>query len=225
MSHIPTVSAPPPRPTADSLWSGPNLISLSRLPLAAALFAAIALKGWWTALAILILIAASDWLDGWLARRTGRVSVIGRSLDPLTDKVANCGAFIFLIRVDQAGIDPWMTTVIVARELLVTGLRGLMETAGIDFGADWSGKWKTALQFAVLVAIFLMLGTHGQPEQPGEREWLAVAVTGLIWLMLLATIGSGIHYIFKAINALQRVSLAGAIGNGHDGDAPKQREN
>ncbi len=201
MPDIPPVPAPSPRPAADSLWSTPNLISLSRLPLAAALCAAIALSSWWTALGILILIAGSDWLDGWLARRTGRVSAIGRSLDPLTDKIATCGAFIFLIRVPGAGIEPWMATVIVARELLVTGLRGLMETAGVAFGADWSGKWKTALQFAALVAIFLMKGVGAGLGEPGYSGWLAAAVVGLVWLMLFATIGSGLHYIFKAVNA------------------------
>ena len=85
---------------AHRLWNVPNALSISRLPLGAGLFAAISAREWWVGVLLMTIAAVTDWADGWWARKFGPLSQIGRNLDPLTDKVLVCGAFIFLLPVD-----------------------------------------------------------------------------------------------------------------------------
>jgi CDP-diacylglycerol---glycerol-3-phosphate 3-phosphatidyltransferase len=185
------------------MWSVPNLLSLSRLPLAAVLFALIANALWPAALAVFLLAAATDWLDGWWARKFDQGSALGRALDPLTDKVLVCGAFIFLIRVAGAGLEPWMVTVVVARELLVTGLRGMVEAAGKEFGADWFGKLKTVLQMAALIAILVVQCLRPLISLAETVPVLELIRDILVWAMLAATVGSLVQYSFKAAKVLR----------------------
>jgi CDP-diacylglycerol--glycerol-3-phosphate 3-phosphatidyltransferase len=182
------------------MWTVPNLLSLARLPLAAALFVLIACHLWPAALAVFLLAAVTDWLDGWWARTFDQGSALGRALDPLTDKVLICGAFIFLVRVPGAGLEPWMVTLVVTRELLVTGLRGMVESAGKEFGADWFGKLKTVLQMSTLVAILVAQSFRLATT---EDTVIDVVQTGLIWAMLAATVGSLVQYTAKAATALR----------------------
>src|SRR5260370_703899 len=146
-----------PEPPRDSLLTIPNLLTLSRLPLSVVLFACIAYERWRAALLVFAVAAITDWLDGLLARRLNQQSAIGRSLDPLVDKVMTGGAFIYLMQVKDSPLLPWMVTVVIGRELLITGIRGIMEAQGVKFGADWAGKLKMVLQCAVLVAVLAVL--------------------------------------------------------------------
>src|SRR5438105_7920900 len=134
----------PPRAT---VWTLPNQLTLARFPMAALLFLLIGLEAWAWCLAVFALAAFTDWLDGWVARVWKLTSALGRSLDPLADKVLACGAFIFLLPVAQAKNEgwmlPWMVTVVVCRELIIATLRGYLESLGAKFGADWFGKVKT----------------------------------------------------------------------------------
>jgi CDP-diacylglycerol---glycerol-3-phosphate 3-phosphatidyltransferase len=177
----------------------PNLLTLSRLPLAVVLFFCIA-YGWWLAgLIVFILAALTDWADGFLARRLGQLSALGRSLDPLIDKVLIGGAFIFLIPVKESELTPWMVTVVVGRELLITGLRGIMEAQGVKFGADMLGKIKMVLQCAVLIVVLANLWLQKQAWSEPWRPalwWLQIT---LIYVMLAATVLSGKQYILKAV--------------------------
>src|ERR1700722_3530854 len=132
----------PPRPPVFNL---PNQLTASRLVLALVLFLLIDLGLWISCIVVFALAATTDWLDGYLARKQGLVSTLGRNLDPLVDKVLVCGSYIFLIPVEGAGIYAWMVTVMVARELIITGLRSFMENRGATFGADWLGKAKMGL--------------------------------------------------------------------------------
>ncbi len=190
-------------PPRHPLLAIPNLLSLSRLPLAAGLFACIDAGHWWPAVAVFAAAAATDWLDGWWARTYGPLTSIGRSLDPLTDKVLIGGAFIYLLPVPGAGILPWMATVVVGRELLVTGLRGMVEATGATFGADWFGKLKTALQMAAVFAVL----TQEALRAGGDSDLFAPAETVcrvLVAAMLVATVGSGLQYVVRAARLLGR---------------------
>ena len=190
------MSAPEP------LLNVPNLLSLARVPLAVVLFACV-VHGWWLAgLLVFVVACATDWLDGWWARKYGPLTLVGRNLDPLCDKVLVCGAFIYLIPVEQAGIDPWMVTVVVCRELLVTGLRGMVEATGRKFGADWFGKLKMGLQCAALIGVLL---TAWLRTLAGTADALAVLdpiQLVVLWAMLAATVGSGAQYVVKAARLL-----------------------
>src|SRR4051812_27945944 len=118
-----------------SLTTLPNQVTLSRLVLAIGMFVLIDRSLWLAALVVLAIAAVTDWLDGYLARRMNLSSALGRILDPLVDKVWICGAYIFLLPAD-AGLVPWMATLVVGRELIITGLRSFLEAQGAVFGAD-----------------------------------------------------------------------------------------
>lgn len=193
-----TQAALPPR-----VWNLPNMLTAARLGLAVVLFALITLESWWLSLVVFIVAAITDWLDGYVARRQGLTSAFGRNFDPLVDKVLICGAFIFLLP-KPAGLVPWMVTLVVARELVITGLRSFFESQAASFGADWLGKLKMVLQCAALIAIFSQLTIAG-----GDNESLAHSASairdGLIWAMLAATALSGIQYLWRAAILLRAV--------------------
>jgi CDP-diacylglycerol--glycerol-3-phosphate 3-phosphatidyltransferase len=186
--------------TAVDRWlTLPNLLTLARLPLAIVLFVCIAYQWWLAGLIVFALASLTDWADGFFARWLNLQSALGRSLDPLVDKVLVGGAFIFLIPVKGSELAPWMVTVVVGRELIITGLRGIMEAKGIKFGADMLGKLKMVLQCAVLIAVLGILWLQRQawsePWRPG-LWWLQIC---LIYAMLIATVLSGGQYILKAV--------------------------
>ena len=191
--------------TAHPLWNIPNLLSLSRLPLAVGLFLCIAYECWGLGLAVFGVAMFTDWLDGWWARKIGPLTPIGRNLDPLTDKVLIGGAFIYLLLVPGAGLSPWMVTVIIGRELLITGLRGIVEATGQTFGADWFGKLKTVLQSAVIIGILLILWLRTRPEMIEWLTWLEPVQRLLLYSMLAATVGSAGQYLIKAAKLLNRI--------------------
>ena len=131
------------------------------------------------------------------------MSTLGRNLDPLVDKVLVCGAYIFLLPDgDKEGwLKPWMVTVVVARELVITGLRGFMEMHGAKFGADWLGKIKMALQCAALMAIFVALDAHAHEVSP--RDWIERTRDVCIYAMLATTLLSGLQYLWRAVALLR----------------------
>lgn len=184
------------RSSADRLTSLPNLLSLSRLPLAVGVCATITLEAWPFALGLFTAAAITDTLDGWLARRWAQSSAVGRTLDPLADKVLLGAVFVYLLRVPAAGLSEWMVAVLLTRELMVTGLRGMVEAVGIAFGADRWGKLKTLLQCG-WVAVVLGRLTVGEESVAG---WWGQAV--LLWAMLGLSIGSGLNYTLKASRLL-----------------------
>ncbi len=184
----------------DRVWTVPNLLSAARLALAIVLFVAIE-QGWHQAALALFLIAAStDWVDGWWARRFHQVSRLGRIFDPLVDKVIICGAYVLLAAATETAIAPWMAVVVVVRELVVTAVRAEMERAGRDFSAAFSGKLKMVLQCA---AVALELAARAWPEwQPaailpavGSLRQLAIVVS---WAAVIATVWSGLEYLVAA---------------------------
>lgn len=184
--------------SAERIWTIPNILTLLRLPLSAVLFACIAFEQWLAALIVFVVGSLTDWADGYLARKLNQQSALGRNLDPLIDKVWTGGAFIFLMNFKSAELQPWMVTVVVGRELLITGLRGMMETQGVQFGADWFGKLKTTLQMAALIAILSVLWLQGFRLSESMKSALHIVQLLLVWLMLLATIGSGLQYVARA---------------------------
>jgi CDP-diacylglycerol---glycerol-3-phosphate 3-phosphatidyltransferase len=184
-----------------SVFNLPNQLTAARFVLGLVLFLLID-QGWWVSCIVIFALAATtDWLDGYLARKQGLVSTLGRNLDPLVDKVVVCGAYIFLVPVRESGIVAWMVTVVVARELIITGLRSFMENRGAAFGADWLGKIKMVLQCAALFAIFVALKV---PEWSSESPatWNLIRDV-LIWLMLAATALSGLQYLWRAVSVLR----------------------
>lgn len=95
----------------------------------------------------------TDWLDGYLARRWKQVTVLGKLLDPLADKLLVAGALISLVELDLA--PAWMTFIILGREFAITGLRGIASEEGITIPAGSVGKWKLGAQVAGISCLIL----------------------------------------------------------------------
>ena len=101
----------------------------------------------------------TDWLDGYLARRWNEVTVLGKLLDPLADKLLIAGALMSLVELNLA--PAWMAFIILAREFAITGLRGIASEEGITIAAGTVGKWKLGAQVAAISC--LMLGPKLDP--------------------------------------------------------------
>jgi CDP-diacylglycerol--glycerol-3-phosphate 3-phosphatidyltransferase len=188
----------------------PNRITLARLAASIVLFAVLAtippqlppsttgeggcgMRGM-IALGLFLLVSASDWLDGYLARKYGQVTTIGRILDPFVDKVAVCGAYVMLLRAPVAPIiESWTVVVIVAREFFVNDSRGWFESKGISFGAETPGKIKMLLQ---CVSVSLLLLQLACGNLFGILKGVNVA---LLWIVLVATVASGVFYMRKGM--------------------------
>lgn len=95
----------------------------------------------------------TDLLDGYLARRWKQVTILGKLLDPLADKLLVSGALISLVELDLA--PAWMTFIILAREFAITGLRGIASEEGVTMAAGTIGKWKLGAQVAAISCLIL----------------------------------------------------------------------
>ncbi|HEX8325469.1 MAG TPA: CDP-alcohol phosphatidyltransferase family protein [Tepidisphaeraceae bacterium] len=213
----------------------PNLITTSRLLLAVVFFACLswyqyegrghsALLTW--AFVVGLIAISTDFLDGWLARKWKVESRFGRVVDPFVDKILVLGSFIFFggknfIIPDEivnghvnvahtiTGITPAMTVIILGRELLVTSLRGLMESSGVSFGADLAGKIKMVLQsvtILVIVAYVYFLGVVSEQHpawRAGYVTWATIFRNGMIWLTLLVTVWSAWGYLRRSVSLLR----------------------
>ena len=132
------------------------------------------------------------------ARLLKQDTPIGRQLDPLVDKVIVSGCYIYLASIsEKTGVYPWMVTAIVVRELLIQGLRSLLEGQGRAFGAKLAGKLKTTVQCCSISAALLGLSLT---SPPGWLLWVRDIST---WLAVALTIYSGAIYLVNAMPALR----------------------
>lgn len=189
----------------------PNQITLSRLLLAFVFFvvlsqysqpepSAILLDG---CVALFVVTALTDFLDGYLARKWGQVTPLGRVLDPMVDKVLICGTFILLAGpnfvdgdgVHVTGVAPWMVVVIVGRELLITGLRGFNESVGKPFPASLHGKLKMWVQSTAAPTVMLIVAHQDSFLSAAIFSWIKI---GLVWMTVIVTALSMIHYLVQS---------------------------
>ncbi len=182
--------------TPNSVYNVPNALTSVRFALAIAVMALIPLGHYTWALVLFTIAATTDWMDGYWARKYGQVTKLGRIFDPFVDKIIICGTFIALVEVDESGVASWMATIVVARELLVTSLRGMIEGSGGDFSARQWGKWKMVLQCAAVIAILLCL-------MDPSIEWLSMLSQLLLWGAIVLTVYSGYDYSVIAARAMR----------------------
>ncbi|MFQ5654858.1 MAG: CDP-diacylglycerol--glycerol-3-phosphate 3-phosphatidyltransferase [Planctomycetota bacterium] len=192
----------------------PNKITIARLLIAVLLFVFLSLLisdvglkdrslvlNW--AAWIFIVCVATDWLDGWLARRFGMVTAFGRIADPFVDKLVVCGTFIYLVELTDL-IRPWFAVILVAREFLVTGLRSFIEMKGIPFGARWGGKIKMILQSITIPAVLFYQANYDPlPASEPAREFFHEVAWALVIATLIATLLSAWDYVYLSIRALR----------------------
>lgn len=202
--HNDSTATQPARLGRESL-NLPNLITISRLALAIVLFAMIDHGGYWIASAALFVVAAAtDWLDGYLARKYGQVTTLGRILDPFVDKIIVGGTFLFLLGKNgtgevaiHSGVTAWMAIAVIGREMFVSSLRGFLEQQGKDFSASLAGKAKMMLQCIAVTASLLSLS----PDL--NWPWLVPARDVLLWSAVGVTIWSGLVYVIRAVRLLR----------------------
>lgn len=171
----------------------PNAITLFRIFLVPVLVVVILTRfegREWVGIGVFLLASFSDWLDGWLARRRQQVTALGKLLDPMADKLLVAGAFISLIEVGAA--PAWMVVIIMGREFLVTGLRGVAAERGLAIAATGWGKAKMVTQVVCIVA--LLLGKPGVAAHGILAQVARPVGVGLLWLTVVVTVVSGVTY-------------------------------
>ena len=197
----------------------PNLLTASRFFMAIGFFIILAFynarqsQSWPVldvAFAVFLVAVLTDTIDGYLARRLGHITTFGRIADPFVDKIIVCGALAYflgeqfiVVRPDGAaenltGWRPWMVALILARELLVTGMRSFSESHYIPFAASLSGKIKMFIQ-CVAIAWCLFYAEHWT----GGPEWTRTVRDGLVWTTTLVTLFSGLVYVKRAYHLLR----------------------
>ncbi len=176
----------------------PNLLTIVRIFFVPLLVAALVEERWftvrlrdvvitneWMALGIFWVAAATDLLDGYLARRWGQVTTIGTLLDPIADKLLISAALISLVQV--GAVPAWMVVLIVGREFAVSGLRAIAAAEGYTIKASDLGKTKMVSQVAA-VSCLLLATRHAQFVMPGKI---------LMAVVVFFAIASAISYFRK----------------------------
>ena len=188
---------PTPAPPVDRFWNVPNALTLSRLALTPVAIVLIEQGYFLGALAVFAFAALTDALDGYFARLLNQSTPLGRQLDPLVDKVVVAALYIELLSIADTGVRAWMVIVIVARELLIQGLRSHLEGQGQAFGAKFAGKLKTFFQCLSIGAILLFLSIGVD----GNRLIIRDALT---WTAVVLTIYSGGGYVVAGFSLLKQ---------------------
>ena len=140
--------------------------------------------GRYVAAVIFILASATDWLDGYLARKNNLVTDFGKFMDPIADKLLVCSALICL--VEQGSLAAWMVIIIIGREFIISGFRLVASDKGVVIAASYWGKFKTVSQMIMVILLILDLG--------GVFNTIALVIT---WIALILTVISLVDYLKK----------------------------
>ena len=187
--------------TQESNINLPNVLTVSRIlliPVFVVLFVTPTPDRSLAAAVIFVIAALTDLLDGYLARRRGQVTKLGRLLDPIADKLLVLSALIVLVQVDR--VTALVAILIIAREVAVTGIRAIAATEGIIISAETTGKYKMALQVIAIVLLIL--------EGTVLSDYGNVHLAGIVTLYLSLVLGyvSGGQYVW---NFWRQITLKG----------------
>lgn len=184
----------------------PNAITLARIAASPVLVALILLDPGVVAAALFVALAATDSLDGYLARSRGEVTRLGAMIDPLADKLLVLPALAALAHVGR--VEEWAVAVIMGRELAVSGLRALVARRGAVVPANAFGKAKMWLQSATVVALLVVAVPWG------------AGVQALVYITVVATALSGLVYIRELRSAWRRADRREPAAPGLAAGAP-----
>jgi len=138
----------------------------------------------WIALAIFVIASLTDWLDGYLARKDNLVTVFGKFMDPLADKLLVCSALICFVELGR--LSAWIVIIIISREFIISGIRLIAADNGVVIAASYFGKAKTVAQMVMIILLIADLGAA------------FVIIEGIfIYASLILTIVSLVDYIIK----------------------------
>ncbi|WP_455389217.1 CDP-diacylglycerol--glycerol-3-phosphate 3-phosphatidyltransferase [Petrachloros mirabilis] len=170
----------------------PNLITLARIlliPVFVILFSSPTPDRSLNAAIIFVVAAVSDLLDGYIARRTGQVTTLGKLLDPIADKLLVLSALILLVNIDR--VSALVAILVIAREVAVTGIRAIAAGEGMIIPAETTGKYKMALQ-VVAITFLILEGTN--LAQLGNLHLAGMAT---LYLSLVLGYVSGGQYVWS----------------------------
>ncbi len=177
----------------------PNVLTYARIAAVPALVGCLSLLqgdlARWSAFALFVAAALTDWLDGYLARVWEQQSTLGRMLDPIADKLIVGAALLMLVHDNTiAGWSVWAAVVILCREILVSGLREFLAELNVKVHVTQLAKWKTAMQMVALAV--LLAGPAADKIIPG------ITATGLVflWAAALLTLWTGYDYLKAGIS-------------------------
>lgn len=183
-----------------NLMNLPNILTLSRVAAVPVVVLLLMFESrqscFWAAL-IFTLASLTDWLDGYLARKWQIVTILGKFLDPLADKLIVMAALIMLIPLDR--VPAWAVFVILARELIVSGIRSIASSEGIVIAASDLGKYKTIFQMVAIVGLLLHYRYYWffGVESAVLHASMHNAGIVLFYISLVLTIWSGAEYFIK----------------------------
>ena len=149
-------------------------------------------------LAIFLLAAATDWADGYLARRWHQTSRTGVLLDPIADKILVLGTLLMFVQLSL--ISAWMVLVILIRELGITGVRLYAAGRQIVIPAAREGKHKTVSQMATITVILLLLVARELLHGDAARQlatWMPAVIAGCMWGTVMLTVISGMSFFWR----------------------------
>ncbi|GAB4303662.1 MAG: CDP-diacylglycerol--glycerol-3-phosphate 3-phosphatidyltransferase [Myxococcota bacterium] len=200
---------PPPRLPAsirEEFFNLPNMLTMARILLIPVVYIILAkgtpLSGFWAAV-IYGVATSTDYFDGYLARRQNLVSLVGKFLDPLADKLIIMAMLVVLLQLDR--ISDWVVILLVARELIITSLRAVASAEGLVIPASMGGKYKAALQ---MLAVLFLLIHYPYPldiifYKTPPVDYHKVG-TILIWASVILSVHSAYEYFDKFLKALDK---------------------
>jgi len=183
------LDAPQVEETAVKIFNIPNLLSISRI-LAVPVFIVLMLDP--SPLRALLagivfsIASATDWLDGYLARKWGQVTKIGKLLDPIADKILIMAALVILVEIRSDVVPAWIAIIIIGREFAVTGLRAIASSDGIIIPAETSGKFKVGAQITAVLSLLL--------DYYMTRDWMRTLGIYALWVAMFLSLYSALYY-------------------------------
>jgi len=185
----------------------PNILTMARIAaiplMATLLLSPLKSAGFWAA-AVFALASITDWLDGYLARRMGIVTVFGKFLDPIADKLIVMAALIMILPFNR--VPGWMVLVILGREIIITGLRGIASSEGIVIPASELGKFKTIFQIVAILCLVLHYDYNWFFGVAHPLITVNMHNVGMfyLWIATLLTIWSGADYLIRFVKVITR---------------------
>jgi CDP-diacylglycerol--glycerol-3-phosphate 3-phosphatidyltransferase len=193
------LDAPKVEEAAVKIFNVPNLLSLSRI-LSVPVFIILMLEPSpvraLVAGVVFSLASATDWLDGYLARKWGQVTKVGKLLDPIADKILIMAALVTLVEIRSEVVHSWMAIVIIGREFAVTGLRAIAASDGIVIPAETVGKYKVGAQITAVLSLLL--------DYYLDKGWLTDLGRIALWIAMILAVYSAIQYFMKYWNQLDQ---------------------
>ena len=181
----------------------PNRLTVGRLFLTVAFVGVLSVNfpyHYTLSLILFVLAAATDYIDGEIARRYALITDFGKLMDPLVDKIMTTAAFVSLVPIKA--IPAWVAITVITREFLITGLRLLATSKGQVLAADRIGKHKTSWQIATVIFFLALLtlqelsGSTARGFGPESTLWLYGGWT-VSGIAVVLTIYSGLDYLWR----------------------------